>query len=111
WSGRVHRLCGERAHESGFAGADRSHGGGEMAALRRRQRSGERMRAGGLLSGRDGGEPLPGAVTNHRHSDSQKTARAVRRWQRSEALRGADEPVGLETETAVGMASPEGGYD
>ena len=88
-----------------------SHSSGKVAALQRRQRSGKGMRAGGVLSGRDGGESLPGAVANHRHPDSQKAAGTVCRWQRGEALRGADEPVGLETETAVGMASREGGHD
>ncbi len=39
------------------------------------------MRAGGVLSGRDGGESLPGAVADHRHSDSQKAGRTV--WRRS----------------------------
>ena len=89
----------------------RSRSRGKVAALQRRQRSGEGMRAGGLLSGRDGGESLPGTAADHRHSDSQKAAGTICRWQRSEALRGPHEPVGLETETAVGMASREGGHD
>jgi hypothetical protein len=94
-----------------FAGRDRRHSRGKVAALQRRQRSGEGMRAGGVLSGRDGGESLPGAVADHRHSDSQKAGGTVWRRQRSEAFRGTNEPVGLETEAAVGLAPREGGHD
>ena len=41
----------------------------------------------------------------------KKQQRAVCRRQRGEVLRGADEPVGVEAETAAGMASREGGHD
>jgi hypothetical protein len=69
-AGGIHRLCGERPHESDPAGRNRGHGGEALAVVRGRQHGNQGMRAGGLFSRRDGSEPLWGAAALCGNPDS-----------------------------------------